>query len=256
MGKLGDFIYSTYTSKNKVDELQQKNRDSEWESIADFITPNSAFLDVGCGTGYSMIKAKSQKNCIVSGIDPNPGQHGVGRYSAELNLSPYIKQGFSEEIPFEDHSFDVVYSSHVLEHVNDEKKTLQEIKRVMKNDGILIIGMPTATMAFINLISSLTFTTHIKIYETIRGMFIGAFWKNAKRIFHIPSHSNPKGKSIIYDLKSYKITSWKKLIEEEFEIEKTILPCLYPYPDYPQIFELKKLKSFSSSVFFICKKKQ
>jgi ubiquinone/menaquinone biosynthesis C-methylase UbiE len=255
MGKIGNLIYSVYTEKKKVDLLQQKIRNTEWDSISTFILNKSTFLDVGCGTGYSMLKAKAQKNCLVSGIDPNPGLHGVGRFANELQLSPNIIKAHSENIPFENHRFDVVYSSHVLEHVNDEKRTLQEIKRVMKNDGILIIGMPTATMAFINLISSLTFTTHIKIYETIRGMFIGTFWKNAKRIFHIPSHSNPKGKSIIYDLKNYKITSWKKLIEEEFEIEKTILPCLYPYPDYPQFFKLKKNKYFSSSVFFICRKK-
>lgn len=255
MGKLGNLIYSTYTSKSKVDELQQKNRDSEWESIADFITPNSAFLDVGCGTGYSMVKAKSQKNCNVSGIDPNPGQHGVGRFSAELNLSPYIKQGFSEKIPFEDNSFDVVYSSHVLEHVSDEIQSLKEMKRVLKDDGILIIGMPTATMAVINFISNVVFTTHIKIYEFIKEIHKNSFRKNAKRIFHVPSHSNPRGNSIFYDLKHYKVSNWKRTIEKEFKIENIILPCLYPYPDYPQFFKLKKFKYFSSSVFFICKKK-
>jgi ubiquinone/menaquinone biosynthesis C-methylase UbiE len=43
-----------------------------------------------------------------------------------------ILKATAENIPFKDESFDVVYSSHVLEHVTDEVKSLEEMKKVLK----------------------------------------------------------------------------------------------------------------------------
>jgi ubiquinone/menaquinone biosynthesis C-methylase UbiE len=252
---IGKFIYASYSSKNKIEACQQVIRDSEWGSIEDHIKLNSHFLDVGCGAGYAMLKARKERNCKVRGIDPNPGAHGVGRYIKELVDEPEIKQGFAENLPFENEIFDVVYSSHVLEHVNDEQKSLQEMKRVLKNDGILIIGMPTAAMAWINLFSSIVFTTHVKIYEFIRGIFSKGSFNRFAGIFRISSHSYPLANSIWYDIKHYQVHNWQNIVEQEFKIERVILPCLYPYPDYPQFFKLKKSSRYSSSVFFICSKK-
>jgi ubiquinone/menaquinone biosynthesis C-methylase UbiE len=252
---IGKFIYATYSSKTKIEAYQQVIRDWEWDSISNYIKQNSKFLDVGCGAGYAMLKAQKDRNCIVGGIDPNPGAHGVGRFLKELVESPEIKQGFAENLPFENEIFDVVYSSHVLEHVNDEQKSLQEMKRVLKNDGVLIIGMPTAAMAWINLFSSIVFTTHVKIYEFIRGIFSKGSFNRFAGIFRISSHSYPLANSIWYDIKHYRVRNWQRAVEHEFIVEKVVLPCLYPYPDYPQFFNLRKLNRYSSSVFFICIKK-
>jgi SAM-dependent methyltransferase len=46
------------------------------------------------------------------------------------------------EIDFPDESFDVVYCSHVLEHVPDDRKALAEIRRVLKPDGWAILLVP------------------------------------------------------------------------------------------------------------------
>ncbi len=252
---IGKLIYSTISSREKVEKLQQKIRDEEWKFLIDEIPVNAHFLDVGCGAGYAMARAFSDKNCTVVGIDPEPGAHGVGRFIKDLVSISNIQKGFAENLPFEDQKFDVVFSSHVLEHVEDEIQSLKEMKRVLKNDGILIIGMPTATMAWVNLLSTVLFTTHIKIYEFARSIFTRNLLKNLIRIFRVSSHSYPRANSIWYDIKHYRVENWKKTLEKEFLIEKTILPCLYPYPDYPQFFKLHRSKSVSSSVFFVCRKK-
>ena len=166
-----------------------------------------------------------------------------------------IKQGFAEDLPYAKESFDVVYSSHVLEHVNSESKSLKEMKRVLKDDGILIIGMPTASMAILNYFSQLIFTTHIKIYEFCRNIFSKNVLNNFIEIFRIKSHSYPRAKSIWYDLFHYRTSQWKNTIKKEFKIKSVIKPCFYPYPDYLQFFKLHKNYFFSSSVFFICSKK-
>jgi len=251
---IGRLIYSTMSSKNKVEKYQQIIRNAEWENIANHIPENSKFLDVGCGAGYSLMRASQDLNCAVEGIDADPGNHGVGRFIKKLVENVPIKQGFAEKLPYVDESFDVVYCSHVLEHVNDEGKAISEMKRVLKKDGVLIIGMPTSTMAVLNYLSQLIFTTHIKIYQLFRNFLSENPINNFIKIFHISSHSYPRAKSIWYDIFHYRISNWRKTVEREFKVKTVIKPCFYPYPDYPQLFKLYISKFFSSSAFFICKK--
>lgn len=243
-----------FSTKNKIEKYQERIRQLEWDAILQFIPRNAHFLDVGCGAGYSLMKAKNQLNCDIKGIDPEPGAHGVGRYTSEEWKSLPIIQGSAENLPYEDNSFDVVYSSHVLEHVTSEQQALDEMKRVLKPGGVLIIGMPTAAMSWVALLSAWLFTTHINIYHFIRSLGQKTAFKNFIRIFIPTSHSFPRAKYIGYDLTHYRITNWKKTVENTFDIEKIITPGLYPYPDYTQWFPLLRKGKFSSSVFFICKK--
>jgi ubiquinone/menaquinone biosynthesis C-methylase UbiE len=254
MGIIGNLIYFTISSKEKVEKYQQIIRDEEWKWLVKEIPSNTKFLDVGCGAGYAMYKAETDLSCHCYGIDPDPGAHGVGRYLKNMVSVKNIQQGFAENIPFKNNEFDVVFSSHVLEHVNDEQLSLKEMKRVLKDNGVLIIGMPTATMTFVRLLTELTFTTHLKIYELFRNIFSGKFLFYLNRIFSMGSHSYPRSNSIFYDFRHYKVSNWKKTVSQQFKIIKIIEPCLYPYPNYPQWFKLHKSNWGSSSVFFICKK--
>lgn len=47
-----------------------------------------------------------------------------------------------QELPFEDNSFDVIFCNHVLEHVENDKKTLKELFRVMKPEAWGIFQVP------------------------------------------------------------------------------------------------------------------
>ena len=46
------------------------------------------------------------------------------------------------DIPFEDDSIDVIFCNHVLEHVDDDRKALSEIRRVLKKGGWAILQVP------------------------------------------------------------------------------------------------------------------
>lgn len=242
--------------KDRIEVHQEAIRSTEWEAVEDFIPEGSKFLDVGCGAGYAMRKAKENKGCEVFGIDPDPGAHGVGRYSDDSTEGLNIVKGSAEELPYPDQTFDVVYCSHVLEHVEDESKSLQEMKRVLKDDGTLIIGMPTSNMAWLNLWTEVLFTTHHRLFNVLFGWTKLVTTGKTKLInaFVPPSHSAHRAQTVCFDLRYYRISNWKKIVSQEFEVQHELKPAYYPYPQYRQLFKLKKNARKTSSVFFVCHK--
>jgi len=241
-----------HLSKEKANLHQKKIRDTEWDAIEKHIKCGK-FIDIGCGAGYALIKAL-EYGCSVYGIDPSPGEHGVGRTGSGFHITNIdIIQANAENIPFDDNMFDTVYSSHVLEHVSDVNQSLSEMKRVLKEDGIIIIGMPTATMAFMNFFTNTLFTLHQRIINFFFHRFVKTGKTTFRQLFLPDSHSHAN-KTVLFDMKYYRISNWKSIVTSHFEIVEVIKPALYPYPEKIQFFKIHKNKFYSSSVFFICKK--
>jgi ubiquinone/menaquinone biosynthesis C-methylase UbiE len=251
--------YFGNNSKQRIEHLQKQIRDIEWDAVADFIKPNSSFLDIGAGSGYFLKKARAEMNCEVFGIDTEPNAYGVGRFSESGFEEKKIKisKGSGENLPYKDKEFDVVFSSHVLEHVTNKKQFLKEANRVLKDEGVLIIGMPTSTMAWISLLSQIIFTTHQRLFNFIFDRFSKINTSKVTLINVILPFSHvDNNKTVLNDINQFKVKKWEYLISEFFIIQKKILPAVYPYPDYKQLFRIRKNKRFGSSVFFICKKKK
>jgi SAM-dependent methyltransferase len=91
-----------------------------------------SMLDVGCGIG-DMLDFYDQS----IGIDVN--SHNIDCCESrglKASLMPF------DEIPFEDESFDSVLLDNVLEHIAEPSKLMTEIKRVLRRNGVLVIGVP------------------------------------------------------------------------------------------------------------------
>jgi len=93
-------------------------------------------LDVGCGNGSFLMWHKT-RGWDVLGID-------ISKSACDLCEKKGIKvfKGELQDAKIESESFDVVTLIQVLEHLHDPIGTLKEINRVLKNDGLLIIGVP------------------------------------------------------------------------------------------------------------------
>lgn len=246
------------SSKEDFQRFQKEIRDTEWQAIVDYIPEGSRFVDVGCGTGYSMLRAIKDRGCTCFGVDPFPNNAGVTHQMEGISKDSYeLVQGFAEAIPLEDKTVDVVYSSHVLEHVKDESKSLSEMERILKDQGVLIIGTPTASMALIRLFSILLFETH----RNLIAVFMWPFRKEVRQgrrfidLIIPPSHGQP-GQTIFSDLFHYRVSNWKSVVGEHFSIAKIVYPAFYSFPDYKQLFKMRKLPTRSSSVFLVCRKRQ
>lgn len=94
------------------------------------IVPGMKLLDNGCGRG-EFLHAFSKCGLDVSGTDISD----YCKDSVVVNLE-------KEPLPFEDNSFDVVFSKSVIEHIWEVEHYMKEMKRVLKEGGRLIIMVP------------------------------------------------------------------------------------------------------------------
>jgi ubiquinone/menaquinone biosynthesis C-methylase UbiE len=98
-------------------------------------------LDIGCGTGALVTLIKSlHPDVDVVGLDPDPKALTRARRKAErMSVPIQFDQGFSDELPYSDSSFDRVFSSFMLHHLQagEKERTLREVRRVLKPGGSL-----------------------------------------------------------------------------------------------------------------------
>jgi len=98
-------------------------------------------LDIGCGTGTLAVLVKRlHPDVSVVGFDPDPKALARARKKAgRAGISVRFDQGFADELPYPDASFDHVLSSFVFHHLGNEDraKTLSEVRRVLAPGGSL-----------------------------------------------------------------------------------------------------------------------
>ena len=104
---------------------------------------DGSILDVGCGQGVISILL-AEKGRASTGVDLSEPNIQVARAQAEqrgFSSLAAFQTGDAEALPFADHSFDTVISSHVLEHLPDFDRGFQELCRVTRRR--MIIALPT-----------------------------------------------------------------------------------------------------------------
>jgi ubiquinone/menaquinone biosynthesis C-methylase UbiE len=120
-----------------------KRFDLHREDLAlSFLDGGDKLLDVGCGEGSFLFKARDKFN-EVYGIDITPSQieeakKNAGKFSNVI-FSVY---NVNEKIDFPDDMFDTVTSIAVIEHIFDLYFVIGEIYRVLKSGGIFIVEVP------------------------------------------------------------------------------------------------------------------
>jgi ubiquinone/menaquinone biosynthesis C-methylase UbiE len=98
-------------------------------------------IDVGCGDGTTTLRVANYFNLNMNNV------YGVDYDDALVNTS---KQLFNvnkidletDDIPFEDNTFDLVICNQVLEHLKHYRKVIDDLIRITSEKGYIIIGIP------------------------------------------------------------------------------------------------------------------
>ncbi|HMK05549.1 MAG TPA: class I SAM-dependent methyltransferase [Ferruginibacter sp.] len=121
--KMGDGYYHDWKFENQL--------------AYDNIKRNDKVLDIGCGTGKFLMRAK-EKGAEVCGLELNEKAVGVCR---EKGLEVY-NELISEHAVKKEGYYDMVCMFQVLEHIYDVKNFLDDSLKVLKKGGIIVIAVP------------------------------------------------------------------------------------------------------------------
>lgn len=106
--------------------------------------PGQRILDLGCGTGTLAIQVKEREpSAEVVGLDADREMLDQARRKAErAGVELKFTEGMSNELPFEDATFDRVLSTLFFHHLDPGPKrvTAREIARVLRKDGELHVA--------------------------------------------------------------------------------------------------------------------
>lgn len=141
-------------------------------------------LDIGCGVGDFLHKAETQGwECI--GVEPSEEAKAIAR---ERTKAKIIKSEELEKFP--DQIFDVITMWHVLEHVDNIRWQVEQLQRLIKPNGRIVIALP-----------------NYKSYD-------GQYYKEKWAAYDVPRHLNHFNRSTIvkiFNTKGLKLKTIDKL---------------------------------------------
>ena len=152
-------------TKNEINKFYPENyyntRFNFLEKIIDYLIVKIAahnfknfnkkgrLLDLGCGAGNFLLEMKKM-GFKTTGVDISKNAREIASGKGLI-----ILQGELKDQKFPNNYFDIITLWHVFEHLLDPSSIIQEIYRIMKKDGILLIETPN-----IDRLSLLLFKKH------------------------------------------------------------------------------------------------
>ncbi|PIS12405.1 class I SAM-dependent methyltransferase [candidate division WWE3 bacterium CG09_land_8_20_14_0_10_47_33] len=175
-------------------------------------------LDVGCGIGtYLQAFKRFSGDLYGVEIDPQRAKEATLRLrstpkdgqAGQEKISPHILVAPAEKLPFRAGMFDVVFSHEVLEHVEDDRKAVEETVRVLKPGGRLVIFAPNRLFPF---------ETH--------GFYLGKkyIFGNIPLINYLPTFLRNR---VAPHVKAYTVGDLKKLFEG-LPVQFIVFTRIYP----------------------------
>lgn len=148
-------------------------------------------LDIGCGVG-DFLHTMEQKGWECTGVEPSKDAKNIARKRIKGKLfAP------EEVIKMQEASFDLITMWHVLEHVDDLKWELEQLTRLIKPDGRIVIAVPN--------------------YKSYDAQFYKELWAAYDVPRHL-NHFNQKTLANIFKTKGLNLVQTDKLIWDAYYI--------------------------------------
>ncbi len=135
-------------------------------------SPVGRALVVGCGDGHEAVVVADHFDAEVVGIDLAGDFDPAAAERADLRVMD------ATDLAFGDDTFDLVYSFHALEHIDDPERALQEMRRVLKPKGVYCIGTPNRRRIIGYIGSTTDLATKIRWNLNDLQMRLRGRWRN------------------------------------------------------------------------------
>lgn len=149
-GIQGEFTVNIY------DQMQRKLRDKGWIETKDLIKSGiteGLALEIGPGPGYLGLEwLKNTQGTTLKGVDISPDMISLAERNAEeYGLSERVEYVHSsgDKMPFDDETFDAVFTNGSLHEWSDPENTFNGIWRILKRGGRIFLSDLRRDMFFL-----------------------------------------------------------------------------------------------------------
>jgi ubiquinone/menaquinone biosynthesis C-methylase UbiE len=202
--------------------VYNKDRDIVWKEIILFLNPylfnKDTVLDLGAGYCDFINNVKAKEKIAVD-ISPELKNYANENIRKINSLATDLSQ-------VEDSSIDIVFSSNLLEHLDNEElsKCMSEVKRVLKKDGLFITMQPNYRLSYKTYFDDFT---HKKVFsdESLKGFLIANDFEILKY--------------------------WPRFLPFSLKSRPSFIPT---FPLLIRAYLNSPIKPFAGQMLFICKK--
>ena len=124
---------------NRVYHIVRSRAIKQKENLAAKYSKEKVILDIGCGTGDFLGYCKSQ-NWKTLGLEPDQSARKIALESNAIEA-----KDLSHLYEIESNTFDVISMWHVLEHVYNLNEDIEQYKKILKKEGVLIVAVPNCS---------------------------------------------------------------------------------------------------------------
>ncbi|WP_191561030.1 class I SAM-dependent methyltransferase [Metabacillus idriensis] len=135
---------AAFWNKGSKEMWDSGSRSSIVPFFSKYVNPEAEVIDIGCGDGYgSYLLTREGMN--VTGVDLSPEMIKLAKKHEKPDKLEFIQANMLD-LPFADEKADALLTINCIEWTEDPLAALNELKRVVKNDGYLCIAIlgPTA----------------------------------------------------------------------------------------------------------------
>lgn len=133
---MNDIIYLNMVEMEHNHWWYKGRREIISKLLISYLRLKMKILDAGCGAGGTM--AYLSRYGTVVGIDIS---EEMVEHCRKMGLPAH--RASVAKLPFEDQSFDLALCLDVLEHLHDDRAALEELKRVVRPGGLLVLSVPS-----------------------------------------------------------------------------------------------------------------
>ena len=134
-------LFDTWAARGRAEGMEQGHLPRARVALDRIrVQPGDRILDLGCGNGWAARLLRERSGPAGSAIGLDASAAMVERAAAEAPDGVEFVRGAFEALPFEDDSFDHVWSFEALYYSSDLDLALREIRRVLRAKGSLTVG--------------------------------------------------------------------------------------------------------------------